>query len=274
MNTQLSDLQKLQLEILKEFIRVCDALNLRYYLVEGTMLGAQRHQGFIPWDDDIDVGMPRKDYEIFQREAPKLLNPRYFMSNHRNNEKHYWMTIILFDKQNKVILSNATEKIESHVWIDVIPLEGMPDGAFRQKLHFYHYYYYRVLYNISHFSKIVNVNKPRPLPEKMVIKLLSIINPEKHINSVKVCDKLHKVLSKYDFDKSKYVMQIISEYKMKELMPREWFGNGKDYVFEGISAVGVSDSDKYLTKLYGDYLRLPPVEKRVGKHNAEIIRVN
>lgn len=62
---KLSDLQKVQLDIFKEFIRVCNLLNLRYFLVEGSMLGAKRHNGFIPWDDDIDVAMPRKDYEIF-----------------------------------------------------------------------------------------------------------------------------------------------------------------------------------------------------------------
>ena len=270
MNPNLSELQVLQLNLLKEFVRVCNELGLRYYLVEGTMLGAKRHSGFIPWDDDIDVGMPRKDYLRFIEEAPKHLDKRYLVSNY-DREDHYWMTVILFDTENKVKLKNASEEIVKYAWIDVIPLDGMPSGALKQKLHFKHFYMYRVLYQISHFSKIVNVNKPRPAYQKAFIKVLEITHIEHLFNSKKVGDKLHKVMAKYDFDSSNYVMQIISEYNMKELMPREWFGNGQKYMFEGLETIGVSNADAYLSQLYGDYMKLPPEEKRIGKHNVELI---
>lgn len=271
MNPNLSELQILQLNLLKEFVRVCNELELRYYLVEGTMLGAKRHHGFIPWDDDIDVGMPRKDYLRFIKEAPKYLDKRYLVSNY-DREDHYWMTVILFDTENKVKLKNASEEIIKYAWIDVIPLEGMPSGAWRQKLHFKHFYIYRVLYQISHFSKIVNVNKPRPGYQKAFIKFLEITHIEHLFNSKKLGDKLHKVIAKYDFDSSDYVMQVISEYNMKELMPREWFGKGEKYTFEGLETVGVSNADAYLKQLYGDYMKLPPEEKRIGKHNVELIK--
>lgn len=271
MNTELSDLQKIQLQILTQFIRICDELKLRYYLTEGSMLGAQRHQGFIPWDDDIDIGMPRKDYEIFQKEAHNYLNSRYFLSNHRNNDEHYWQMMILFDKNNKVRLGNATEEVDTFAWIDIVPLDGMPNNAVRQWLHFCHCYFYRNIYQISHFSKIVNVKRSRPLIERIVIKIISILNAEKYIDSVKAGDKLHKILSKYDFDKSKYVMQILSAYNMKELMPREWFGKGTKYKFESLEVVGVDQPDNYLTQIYGDYMKLPPKEKQIGKHNAQIV---
>ena len=79
MNSLLQELKRVELDILARFIQVCQQLDLRYYILQGTLLGAVRHQGFIPWDDDIDVGMPRADYEIFLREGQKLLGEPYFV---------------------------------------------------------------------------------------------------------------------------------------------------------------------------------------------------
>ena len=270
MNPNLSRLQMLQLNLLHEFVRVCEELHLRYYLVEGTMLGARRHHGFIPWDDDIDVGMPRKDYERFIREAPKHLSSRYLVSNY-DRPDHYWMTVILFDLEHQVKLKNASEEIVRYAWIDIIPLDGMPRRPALQRMHYQHFYMYRVLYQISHFSKIVNVHKPRPFYQRLFIRFLQISRIEHLIDSRKVGDRLHQILSKYDFDTSDYVMQIISEYGMKELMPRSWFGKGRTCQFEDLKATGVSRPDRYLTRLYGDYRQLPPKEKRAGKHNVELI---
>ena len=145
MNNNLSELQKIQLKIFLEYIRVCDKLQLRYFLVEGTMLGAIRHKGFIPWDDDIDVAMPRADYEKFIQNANDIIDKRYKLTTHKDNE-HYWMTAILWDTESKVELCNATEKISRNAWIDIIPLDGMPCGSIRQKIHYYHFYLYRALY--------------------------------------------------------------------------------------------------------------------------------
>ena len=93
----------------------------------------------------------------------------------------------------------------------------------------------------------------------------------KLLNSKKIGDHLHRVMSKYNYDESKFVMQMISDYKMKELMPREWFGDGLEYKFESISAKGSKEAKMYLTHIYGDYEKLPPKEKRVGKHNVKIL---
>lgn len=269
MNSDLSELQKVQLSILHEFVRVCSELKVRYFLVEGTMLGARRHHGFIPWDDDIDVSMPRKDYETFLKNANVHLKDDYRLSTYLQDD-HYWMTGILFKTDVPVVLNNASEKISSYAWIDVIPLDGVPTGKFRQKIHFYHYYLYRLLYQISHFSKIVNVNKRRPWYEKAGISILGKINLEKRLNSVKIAKRLHKVISKYDYDSCDCVTSYTSEYKFKEFVPREWYGEGKKVQFEDIEVIGVAEDDKYLTQLYGDYMSLPPKEKQIGKHNVAI----
>ena len=78
-------------------------------------------------------------------------------------------------------------------------------------------------------------------------------------------------MSKYDYDTSDYVMQMISEYQMKELMPGEWFGQGEKYLFEDLEVIGVSNANAYLKQLYGNYNKLPPEKERIGKHNVEVI---
>ena len=128
----LSDLQRAQLNLLSVFVSICESEKLRYYLVEGSMLGAIRHKGFIPWDDDIDVAMPRRDYEIFVHKANQLLCNQYKLTTHLDND-HYWMTAILWDNECKVKLSNAVESIIKNAWIDIIPLDGMPEKPIKQK---------------------------------------------------------------------------------------------------------------------------------------------
>lgn len=268
---KLSDLQKVQLDIFKEFIRVCNLLNLRYFLVEGSMLGAKRHNGFIPWDDDIDVAMPRKDYEIFLEKANSKFFAPYHLTTYKDKE-HYWMTAILWNTDVRVQLNNATETIIKFAWIDIIPLDGMPDNSILQKLHYTHFYLYRVLFQASHFSKIVNVSRPRPWYEKLCIKLFQTVKLENLLDSTKIGNRLHAIMQTYNYDSSNNVVSFISDYKMKEIMPKDWYGKGKKFKFETIQANGVANADMYLKHLYNDYMIFPPIEKQKGKHSAIILK--
>ena len=83
---------------------------------------------------------------------------------------------------------------------------------------------------------------------------------------------MHRIMSKYDFDKSNFAIQMISDYKMKELVPREWFGEGKMIQFENLKVSGVLNADAYLSQIYGEYMKMPPEEKRVGKHSITLIK--
>lgn len=123
----MNDLQKCQLEILKEFIRVCTKHHLQYYLVGGTCLGAVRHQGFIPWDDDIDVAMPRKDYDLFITMQDQM-KPPYFIQTYRSDPNYIYNYAKVRDSSTTFIENYfACHQINHGVWIDVFPLDGISE---------------------------------------------------------------------------------------------------------------------------------------------------
>ena len=122
--SQMKRIKDIELDMLKVFVSICDQLGLKYYLIGGTLLGAVRHKGFIPWDDDIDVGMPREDYEVFVEKAGKLLPDYIFLQNYRTDEN----MIFPFTKLrniNTTYIETRTKysKMNQGVWMDIFPLD-------------------------------------------------------------------------------------------------------------------------------------------------------
>ena len=124
----LKTLQNIELEILDEFIRVCEKNQLTYFLIGGSCIGAVRHHGFIPWDDDIDVGMPREDYEKLVEIAADELNPEYFFQNY-HSEKNCGLIFGKIRKNNTILSENYSYHIHMHqgVWIDIFPYDQIGD---------------------------------------------------------------------------------------------------------------------------------------------------
>ena len=131
----MSDIKIIQdkiLSILKEFINICEENNLTYYALGGTLLGAVRHKGFIPWDDDIDIGMPREDYEKFKKVAPNSLPNNYkFLSEDTANYKKAFS--VIRDDSTKIIMNYSKEELVESLWIDIFPLDGMLLPQLREK---------------------------------------------------------------------------------------------------------------------------------------------
>lgn len=267
MKHELSLLQQKQLEVLCEFVRVCELLSLRYYMVAGTMLGAVRHHGFIPWDDDIDVAMPRSDYEKFLKKAPELLDSRFELADYFSPH-HLWMTAILSNKHKEFVLNNAANKVNTGAWIDILMIDGVPKPGWKRECHYLKYKIYRMLFQLSHFSEIVNIYRSRPWYEKIIIKFAEVTGIEKHLDSVKIAGRLHSVLSKYDFDSADFAATYVGAYGKKEIMPKKYYGEGREYIFEGLTVRGVDIYDLYLRALYGDYMAVPPENERGNKHNV------
>ena len=133
-NHELRQLQLVELDIMALFRSICEKHHLRYFMVGGTMLGAIRHKGFIPWDDDMDVGLPRTDYEKFIQIAPAELPEGYDFLNYKLQSDYNRYFSRLVDTRVSVYNASNSKTIIEHAWLDIFPLDGMPTGKLRQKM--------------------------------------------------------------------------------------------------------------------------------------------
>lgn len=261
----MNDLQKCQLEILKEFIRVCKENNLQYFLIGGTCLGAVRHHGFIPWDDDIDVAMPRKDFDKFIT-LQKCFKDPYFIQTYKT-DKNYIYNYAKVRNSNTTFIENyyACHQINHGVWIDVFPIDGMsydlvPQNYCEKKVKStWHQVYLMYLPSLKRKLRWSTLWKDIPL--NLVAYLFFFLNVGKYRNK-----RVDKKVTRIDYDQAKTVGIYFGTNAKKEAMPKELFLGTSIGNFEGVEVVLPKDPDKYLTLLYGDYMKVPPVDQQVGHH--------
>ena len=132
--TPLRKLQLAELEVLKEVVRICDKYKITYYISGGTYLGAVRHKGFIPWDDDVDIAMPREDYEIFLQLAEQELNSKYKLVTYKKDDNYLYYPSKIETDEMKVINHSVNNEKNFNAWIDIFPLDGMPNNFIRNKI--------------------------------------------------------------------------------------------------------------------------------------------
>lgn len=253
------------LPILEEFITFCEKNNLRYYVIGGTFLGAIRHKGFIPWDDDIDVAMPRCDYEKFLTTFKS--DKGYYPINYKidNNYKYYISK--LCDPKYMIIEKTG---IKTDLFIDIFPIDGMPKNKFKFKIHTSRILYRR--YKLSfYYNDSIDMSKKRGKIEKVAIFLAKKIPFKKLINPTKEKQKIDKLLMKYPFDGSKYSGTIMGAYRRREIVPTEYFGKAVKYDFEKYKVNGPEKYNEYLTHMYGDYMKIPKDTEKYY-HCEELIK--
>ena len=267
-----NDLRKLQLvelDILKEFLRICEKYHLRYYALGGTLLGAVRHEGFIPWDDDIDVGMPRPDFrrfeKIVEKELPEYLHYCSFKKTKGYN--HYVPRIT--DSRVKVIDESAAVDAEKEAWIDIFPLDGMPGNKYIRKIHCFRLLLARARVNYSLFSTNVDLKRKRPLHEQLLISAGRVLPVEKIFRTDRELKRLDRMMQRYSYDSSPYLVNFMGIHKLKEMFHRKHYGRGADYPFEDISLRGPKDYDFVLRQMYGEYWN-PPSAQEMNHHNTRI----
>lgn len=261
----MNELQECLLEMLKEFVRVCNKNDLQYFLIGGTALGAVRHKGFIPWDDDIDVAMPRKDYEKFLKLQSEFAD-KYFIQSFRTDKK-YILNYAKLRNSNTTYIENfyATMQINHGVWIDIFPLDGMSKKnknpkslAYKVRITWWNTF---MMYLPALRRKIKKQTFLKDIALSFVGLLFFWLNIA-HLRN-KWVDWYMKRLP---YEKSFLVGNLCGTNHKKEAMPLEIFGKGSIGVFEGITVSLPEQCDKYLTLLFHDYMQLPPVEKQVGHH--------
>lgn len=261
----MTELQSKLVDMMAWYHDFCQKNNLRYYIIAGTMLGAVRHGGFIPWDDDIDVGMPRADYERLRELVSTQEGGKYvFEYPSVSNKKYPFLWAKLFDTTTSVI-EKQRDKIKRGIYIDIFPLDGI--GNTREE----------AVNNFQPIKKKLTLNlmvscailKRRKLHKNLAAIVGRVISPV-FVNRHKLRLSLDKLCQRYDFDDSALVCNLMGGSNEKGIVSREYFGTPTEVKFENITVYGLEKPDMYLKSLYGNYMQLPPVEKRVSLHDTEL----
>ncbi|MBQ6825225.1 MAG: LicD family protein [Clostridia bacterium] len=249
-------------DMMKWFHQFCEENSLTYYAVGGTMLGAVRHKGFIPWDDDIDVGMPREDYNKLCKLIGNRLTGKYYLETPETEARDFFYPYGKLYDTTTTLAENTALKIKRGIFIDIFPLDGLGDTEQEASKYLKKVLWFQNFY----LARVLAVRKGRSFIKNAATVVVKII-PQFIINDrnlrLKLVDKCRK-FGFYDFE---YVSNITGNWGMKEMMPREFFGEPTLYDFEDMRIYGAQNYEGYLKSLYGDWRKLPPKEKRVTHHD-------
>ncbi len=259
----LEEQKKIELDMLKYIKKICDKNNLRYYLAGGTLLGAIRHQGFIPWDDDIDILMPRPDYDKFA-EIMKKEKGRYLLLTQDQDDYYYVFNKMVDTKTTlKEYWMNPIKNMG--VYLDVFPLDGFPESEEEYNIHADNLLdeYHDFTNSRKDGYKMSNYRWKR-IVKRFVKYPLYLM--KKNISWKKRQLNLIDSMKKYKYEDSKNVAFILSAYKKKEILNKKIYDDIILVQFEDEKFNAPSGYDDYLKALYGNYMELPPVEKRKTHH--------
>ena len=272
----LRELQMLEFDVLKKITSICIQNHLQYFLAEGTLLGAIRHGGFIPWDDDVDVCMPRGDFKKFAEIAVNEMTDGYTCCL-QNDTGGVWGTLRVSDTNHKIYRTLHGQEFHLFVSVDIFPIDGFPKSKILQKVHWMDILLRYCLFRSIHIERI-NEKKKRGLIFQLAINLATLIPFGKMLDEQKTLQYLTDALEKYTFSNSEMTINFYSEYNKKSLavpkiiIPKSYFGDGRSAVFERESFFVPCEAEKVLAREYGDYMILPPREQRKPKHSILLIK--
>ena len=253
----LDDCKKILLKILISIDKCCRDNNIKYSLDFGTLLGAVRHNGFIPWDDDIDLMMTRENFIKFK----DTYNDDKFDFISPEQENWGWHFIRVCDKSSVVKFDEEVENVPKHgLWVAIFPIDKKPDDEKKWKSQ---------MKKIDLFSLFGRVKRSRWVSSHGLFRNTSKLFMRVLLSPIKmIClsKKVDKYLSAYNSYNASFSFQRGLLY---HIFPTSWFDNYIDIEFEGHKFMAISHYDEYLRQEYGDYMKFPPKEKQVPKHEYE-----
>lgn len=255
LNTQ--EIHRILLDILREIDSFCTDHNIKYTISGGTLLGAVRHKGFIPWDEDADIAMPREDFERFKKEY--TAHGPYRLLTGCEEGKLYSMHMKVED--TRTVINEGCHKGVNGLFVDIFPLDGMPENteecrAFMKKAN-------------SVRRRLMLSQRPMiHLKDKMHDPLLAKLQAKMHSPEYWY-KKSDAICRTYPYADSAFTGAVCGVYGVKEAFPRRIYDEITRMEFEGIQLNALANWDEFLTQFYGDYMTPPPVKKQAGTHGIE-----
>lgn len=261
-NEDLRKAQLLMLKILKEVHRICEKNGIHYFLSDGTLIGAIRHNGFIPWDDDLDIGMLRIDYEKFKAVVQTELSEEFIFQS-VETDRGYAIPFAKIMLKNTKWLETATKSKKTNkdmqgIYIDIFPYDKIPSDLDMQKKHYLKFKFWNSL--IFRKDKYKNFSMCKESDHKSIFFIMQILS---WILSLKLCIlKRESICMKYEYLENNFVVTKYGGNFYKNQNPYEAFARLVPHRFEDSDFYVPAAYDSILTKLYGNYMELPPAEKR------------
>lgn len=250
--------KKILIQTLRSIDKCCRENNINYSLCWGTMIGAIRHQGFIPWDDDVDLMMSREDLNKFLRVYD---DPDYGIYTPLKDKNNIQLLTKIYNKKTKVIFGNYPKKSLFGLWISIFAFDNAPDENLaeweRKRTRLFNLYHFRTVRYLTTDSL------PRKVG-KFILKLTAL-----PYSSFSLAKRIEEHLSQFNNQKTKNICIWDCGFGFTKFFyfPSELFDDYIDVYFDGIKVRIIKGYDKFMRMYYGDYMQLPPEEKRVPSHN-------
>ena len=261
---QIDKIHACLLVIVREIKRVCDKNKIPYFMLAGTLLGAVRHKGFIPWDDDMDFGMMRSDYNEFIEACERDLDKEHFFIQRTETDPmfgKFYIRVLLKDTFLDYDLIKETKQMKA-LFVDVFPYDNIPSSKIKQKIQ---------SFKINFALRLLKKKLGYRFDRMGVFTKIELLF-EKFYSKERLIKMYNREMQKYnDGSESEYVNSANAGYGYyREILKRKWVTNLTEMEFEGIMLPGSAEYDEYLTHLYGDYMQIPS-EEEIETHHFEDI---
>lgn len=263
----LNEIQNKEYEVFKDILKIFQKKKYSYFITGGTVLGATYYNDFIPYDDDIDICMPRNDYNEFIKNAQKYLPDGYKVEHYTINEKFKYTIVRVENETIDIVELSDPQKKIAHPSIDIAPLDGVPKNKLSRNVFFIKLGFLRGILS-WYYASSINTYKDRSILEKCIIFLLksSQFIAQRLIDPGNVKSRIDKILSKNDFKDSDLAGTYMGAYKRKEMIKSDIWGKGKGYAFRDLLVNGPEKGEKYIKSVYGGFRELSPSEAIKARH--------